>query len=261
MPDLDLALEDCLDRLARGESLEDCLARHPEHSAQLRPLLEASARLERSAGAISPSPAFRAAARTRLHAHMRTNPRRKPAFAFGVLAPAWRLAFTLLVFAALFAVSGTVLAQSALPGGPLYGWKLASEQAWRAFSPDPLAADLVLAERRKQELLALHADPAARAVALQGYRLVLVRIEQQSNPLERARAALALLAHQSQLAEIGIAVPELDRLLGGSGQPVPPQETPSGTPPLPTLPVDIPTQDLPLELPTVEIPLTLTPLP
>ena len=38
--ELELILDDCLARLQSGEGLESCLAIHPEHADELRPLLE-----------------------------------------------------------------------------------------------------------------------------------------------------------------------------------------------------------------------------
>ena len=39
--DFDRTLDECIDRIGRGESLEACLARYPEHVKQLEPLLRA----------------------------------------------------------------------------------------------------------------------------------------------------------------------------------------------------------------------------
>jgi uncharacterized protein (DUF433 family) len=37
--------DDCLERLARGESVADCLARYPEAADQLAPILSAAEQL------------------------------------------------------------------------------------------------------------------------------------------------------------------------------------------------------------------------
>ena len=37
--DVETVLDDCLNQLNRGESLESCLAQHPMHAAWLEPLL------------------------------------------------------------------------------------------------------------------------------------------------------------------------------------------------------------------------------
>ena len=36
------ALNDCVERLARGESIQDCLSRYPDYANEIRPLLEVS---------------------------------------------------------------------------------------------------------------------------------------------------------------------------------------------------------------------------
>ena len=38
--DLDMILDECIDRMNKGGSLEDCLRSYPEHAAELRPLLQ-----------------------------------------------------------------------------------------------------------------------------------------------------------------------------------------------------------------------------
>ena len=50
-------LDDCLERLARGETVEQCLESYPEQAAQLRPLLQTS-QLAREASAILPRAEF-----------------------------------------------------------------------------------------------------------------------------------------------------------------------------------------------------------
>ena len=37
----DTILDECVDRVNRGESIEDCLAGYPEHAEELEPLLSA----------------------------------------------------------------------------------------------------------------------------------------------------------------------------------------------------------------------------
>lgn len=61
----DRVLDDCLDRVQRGESIGTCLADHPEHAQELRPLLEAVARLDRS-NSFTPSDDAKRRARQRL---------------------------------------------------------------------------------------------------------------------------------------------------------------------------------------------------
>jgi len=47
-PGLIEALNDCIDRLAAGESIENCLRRHPQYERMLRPMLEAGSTVRRA---------------------------------------------------------------------------------------------------------------------------------------------------------------------------------------------------------------------
>jgi hypothetical protein len=168
-------LHQCLDELQDGVStLDECLARHPEHAAQLEPLLRTAARI-RKGGMIQPSPAFKARARARLTLHMQAHPRRvtHSIFSFRKLAAG----LTALLLA--FLVTGTVYAQEALPGDTLYSWKLASESAWRLVSPSSVRTDFVIANRRIEEINATVNDPNRRAQALEGYKAVKNRLESE----------------------------------------------------------------------------------
>jgi hypothetical protein len=244
------ALEDCLDSLTKGGTdLDECLARYPGHAERLRPLLEAAVRLQ-AGRLVGPSTGFKARTRARLQEHMSVHPRRQGLRqAFG-LAPAWQLAFSLAALALAFLASGTAFAQAALPGQPLYGWKLASEEVWRGLAPDPLAADLALAERRLGEILATSADPQAMDTALDGYRRVFLRLQRQAGPQAKALVLPLLDAHRQRLARAGISLPELDDYLVLHGWPLQPEAVPD-----PDNLIPIPTPDLPEILPTPFLPI------
>src|SRR5512145_733816 len=125
MSKLEQALEDCLARLASGETtVEDCLARYPEHAAELRRLLATAGKLEQGRAAL-PAAAFKMRARAQLLAHMQAQPRQshaKPRVAwrprrFGlVFGRAFNFASGAAAVLLLFLATGTVLAQTALPG-------------------------------------------------------------------------------------------------------------------------------------------------
>ena len=55
----DRTLDECVERMLRGESIEQCLAAHPEKAEELRPLLEVVL-AARQASAIEPRPEFKA---------------------------------------------------------------------------------------------------------------------------------------------------------------------------------------------------------
>src|SRR5512135_1530590 len=131
MEELELALDNCLQQLAAGKaSLAQCLSRYPQFAAELRPLLETALRF-RQGKALHPSGAVRDRTRARLVSHMRTHPQPRPIRALP------RLAFGMAGIVLALGLVSTAAAQSALPGQPLYAWKLTTERAWRATSPDP----------------------------------------------------------------------------------------------------------------------------
>ena len=209
MDNFEEILEDCLEGLSSGNStIDECLARFPEQAARLRPILHTAAVLERG-GQVLPSPAFRARARTRLTAHMQAHPgpRRQPALR------GWRLAASLAALTiSLFSV-GTGFAQAALPGSPLYGWKLSSESVWRDLSSDPLSTDLAIARRRAEEWLIVRDDPRLGERALDRYQQALDRLTGKTDPAAQARIVPALESQQEKLKAAGLSVPQLDAYL------------------------------------------------
>lgn len=247
MDNFDLILDNCLTEMSSGaSSLDECLARHPEHAAQLKPLLQTALKIERGR-AIQPSPAFKARARTELYAHMQAHPRRR---VWG-FSSAWRVAVSLAVLVAAFFITGTAFAQSALPGESLYPWKLSSERVWRAVAPDRVAVDLSLADRRIGELTIIAADPARKAEALNGYNEVLIRLKSERDAQSDERILPVLKAHQEKLSKAGVSVPDLDNIL------LPPSSNPILVPPTPApqlLPAIVPSL-LPAVAPTVQIPI------
>ena len=261
MNDFDRILDECLTQITSGaSSLDDCLARHPEHASQLRPLLQTAAIVERGR-AVKLSPAFKARTRSQLYAHMQAHPRRR----VWMFPPVWRVAVSLAVLAIAFLITGTAFAQSALPGQPLYAWKLSSEQVWRAVSPDPVSVDLSLAERRVDEITIIAADPTLKAQAVNGYLKTLDRLEAESNASNEEKITLALKSHQEKLSAAGVSVPELDHTIKPPSGANPANNNSSDTAPIaPVVPVpslssprNIPS--LPPVVPTAHIPPGLQP--
>ncbi len=220
MDELELALDDCLQKLTAGKSsLAQCLARYPQYADQLRPMLEAALQVQRGkqlrpAGAVRDR--TRAKVRNYIEEHSR-EPRKAP------VAP--RLAFILvLAVLALFLV-GAAAAQSAMPGQPLYAVKLSTERAWRAAYPDPVKADLILADRHANELIQVAgsttAQPtsavygmSAESQAMGAYVEVLDRLSTEINSENEGNVLHELKGHQDKLAKAGIHVPKLDEIVG-----------------------------------------------
>lgn len=109
--DLNKILDECLDRINRGETIETCLSQNSEIAAELKPMLESAAGLHRIA-TISVSDDARRRARRRLLDAIEQ--RRKPSFWSWVSArtPAWGTAVSIL----LLLVVGLLGLNTATPG-------------------------------------------------------------------------------------------------------------------------------------------------
>jgi hypothetical protein len=155
--EFDTILDECLERLLSGETVEQCLASYPQHAAELEPLL-LTAGEARKATAISPRREFRDRAAIQFQDAIREmEVKRSGGGLFG-----WhpRLVTAAIVVVALLIVgSGTVAASfNSLPGEPLYQVKLASEAIQVVLTPSDLGkAELYvkLADRRVDEIIEL----------------------------------------------------------------------------------------------------------
>lgn len=203
--ELELILDSCLSQIEEGEaSIDECLARYPEHAAHLQPLLRAATKLARARDVV-PDPKYRMRARSQLNAFMQQNPQRKR-----VSAVLWRFSIAFVTMFMLFLASGTAFAQQALPGDTLYDWKLTSEHLWRLTSIDPLGVDITLSNRRMNELLLVSDNEIRRAWAIQNYQKLLVKFQNADNAKDRERILPILRAQHQALLEAGISVPELE---------------------------------------------------
>ena len=134
------ALSDCIDRLANGQTPDDCLSAYPHYAADLRPMLEAGLQLRRVRIDAAEMTAAKDRVRVRLQAHHRRSG--------GWLRAASGLAAILV--AALVGLS--VIAEGSLPGDALYAWKQVTENVWSAVSGGSPAVMSQLAQRRRTEV-------------------------------------------------------------------------------------------------------------
>jgi hypothetical protein len=209
-PKLEQILDECLRAIRSGQAtVEECLARNPEARLELQPLLQLAGRFDVAAGVV-PSAAVTSRTRARLYAFTRSHPRRPRSFAF----PVWRLAGALAALVLAFATSASALAQSALPDDALYRWKLLTERAWSALSSDAVGTEILFADRRVDEFLAVSPDAARQVIALQGYEESLLRLKYGSTPEDAARIHDMLARHrlllQSADAAPPLLLPDLD---------------------------------------------------
>lgn len=116
MADLGLteALNDCIDRMAAGQSINDCLRRYPQYATRLRPLLEAGSLVARAQADVFEVDLAQRRARTLIAQRLAEQPPQRTSYA--------RLA---LIAASLLIVLASVFgaAENALPGDTLYGVK------------------------------------------------------------------------------------------------------------------------------------------
>ncbi len=257
MTEFEKALQECLHDVEQGHSsVDECLTRYPEYARQLEPVLLTSAYLQHGREA-RPSAAFKARVRTKLVQQMYAQSRKtaRPRFMF------MRLAGSLATVILALLIAGTVYAQGALPGNPFYPWKLASENVWRAASSDAVGADLMIAERRMDELITVRNDPVQYAQALKAYLEVSTRLKSEIDPGNEVRILTVLDAQIEELDQSGVTLPPTDQNV------LPPSDEPTLVPlststaiPLPVLetPQVNPT-DLPHIVPTIQVPSEIIP--
>jgi hypothetical protein len=277
MTEFEKILEQCLLDLEMGiANVDECISRYPGHALQLRPILLTHTSMERL-GEARPSAAFKARVRARLTQQMQAHPRKSRQFNFAFM----RLALNLAVIVVALLVAGTAYAQSALPGDAFYSWKLASENAWRAVSSDPVGADLAIAARRMDELIAVRNDTVLHAQALEAYLEVAARLKSEMSVENEALILQTLDSQIEELKESGIHVPQIidEDLLPQLDEPSPtlvepimtllpvteiPQVNPTSlapavASPLPTEPPQVIPTDPPEIIPTIQVPSNIVP--
>ncbi|MFC1994978.1 DUF5667 domain-containing protein [Chloroflexota bacterium] len=203
--EFDNILDECLERiLAKGETIEECLARYPEEAAELEPLLQ-TILVTKEAVVIKPRPEFRERARYQFHATLREmEEKRERRFSLFSWQPQWVTA-VIVVLVLLLASSGTVAAaNNSMPDEPLYPVKLATEAVRVRLTPSTLG---------KAELYANLADKRVAEI---------VRMAEKGKPEQVVRVAERLNTHFIAMASLAVPPKEAEALLA----PVP-QEAPT----------------------------------
>jgi hypothetical protein len=178
--------------------VDECLARYPQHAEQLKPLL-GTIRYLKLGRSVKPSLTFKSYSRVHLTQHLHFNPRRSQWMQFF-----WRITATVAVLMATLLVTGTVHAQTVLPGDNFYPWKRASEEIWRVLSIDSINADITLSERRLNEWVAVADDPKLSAEAMLDYFQELSRLKQQDNVETHDFIAPVMQTHHEVLDDAGM---------------------------------------------------------
>ena len=73
----DSILEECIQRIQQGATLEECLASYPEYAAELEPALRAGLELLAASSSFAPTPAAKAAAKQRFDIALEVRQRRR----------------------------------------------------------------------------------------------------------------------------------------------------------------------------------------
>lgn len=169
------AFNNCIDRLAAGQSIEDCLRAYPHLAAALRPMLEAGQLTRRAAPDAAEIARSQEQGRARLEAALRTYnpPQQKPEYRIGPLTGLARLAAGLLLVLGAAAGGLSAAAQDSLPGDALYGLKLFTEQVQLTMRGPDEGLLAGLEERRIDEVQRLLAAGRAADVSFRGQVLAI----------------------------------------------------------------------------------------
>jgi hypothetical protein len=200
-------LDDCLQRLAAGESVAQCLARYPDAAPELAPMLAAAEQVRAfSAARLSQGQLLKAKVALREELAAQGARRAGAGSALGVSSPRWRLAPLAAILAVLlFCTVAFSTVAASQPGDLAYPVRLAVERApvWFQFSESGrVDAELALAERRLGEVTRVGAsEPLALAALLRSHTAAVERAE--GLPEEaRAEVATRVAEHASELARL-----------------------------------------------------------
>ena len=149
-------LNECLERLIKGETVEQCLEVYPERALELEPLLR-TAQATREVSAITPRAEFKARARYEFHSalHDEVSQKARPV---SVFRRGWVMALMVIGILLVSGGSTALAAGNSMPDSPLYPVKLATEQVQLALTPSAVdKAELctALADRRVVEIIYL----------------------------------------------------------------------------------------------------------
>lgn len=161
-------LNDCLERLASGDTVVACLSSYPSQAEWLAPLLSTADRLRVPAGPALSTVSFSAgearllvrAAELRARQHGAAPARRKtmPTWLAGARRLVVAVAASILLLVGVLSAGTVSAASSSLPGSPLYPVKRATEALVSSLAPTPqlqARVHLAWADRRLREIEAV----------------------------------------------------------------------------------------------------------
>ena len=158
------------------------------------------------------SSSFRSYTRDALLHHIYLHPRQQQSW-LGAMPYYQRAFIVFIVFMVASFTTGTVRAQSALPGDSLYNWKIASEEAWAVLSLDPVATNITLTNRRINEWIAVANDPARSYIAMRKYIEAVARLKSFESIESLVRILPAIESQHAMLDNAGLITPEVEGFL------------------------------------------------
>ncbi|MEA3253544.1 MAG: DUF5667 domain-containing protein [Chloroflexota bacterium] len=152
-------VDECLERMFQGQSIEDCLKAYPRWASELEPLLWTSMAFIQESADICPAPGFKDRTQTLLQAMFYDRYEKDRSKArIPIWRRKWATAVSTILIVLFAGVGVSAASANALPDGPLYPVKLATEQARLALAfSDAGKAELhvSLAERRAGEMVVM----------------------------------------------------------------------------------------------------------
>jgi hypothetical protein len=206
-------LNECLDRIIKGETIESCLKLYPKYTDDLERLLKTAFEVHRAA-LVKPRADFRQRAANEFQEAIRNLPVKKSGVGFK-----WQVRWVApvaIVVVLLAGGGGTVAAATnALPDSPLYGVKMATESVQLAFkfsdqSKTELYARFV--DYRVEEIVAMaeagNYDLIAQVTERMNVQLLAMAGEEYNVAADNEKAAFGLMAQSEGANGPSLNVPQ-----------------------------------------------------
>jgi hypothetical protein len=186
-------LNECIERVIKGDSIQSCLESFPEQAKELEPLLRTALETLQAAK-IQPRPEFRQRAAWEFQQAVQNLPPRHAAHHAWKWQLRWLIPVT-AVFAVLVAGTGTVFAASdSLPDQTLYPVKIFTENTRITLTPSPAG---------KAELYAKFADTRVNEIVKMADAGKVAQMEKAAERMNGSLAAIARLTKPGMNTESG----------------------------------------------------------
>ncbi|MFC1978837.1 DUF5667 domain-containing protein [Chloroflexota bacterium] len=196
MKKIEEALNDCIERMTAGESLDSCLSRYPDLADELKPLLELSHAVTEISLSVKPRAEFKVAARYRFHDTLAQKESKSAKTAPAPRRWHFKWATVAVAMLVIFVVGGGmgVASANSMPGDPLYRVKTLTERIRMGLtfgSENKARLHLDFAEERSEEIQTLIDGGNLEAANDIGVEM--------TNHVESARAAAPRLLESKEI--------------------------------------------------------------